>query len=113
MARSTDRQQYLVDLLSTAVETGVSHWAETIHVEDGNGTTPDGDNLDPLGSGGHCHAAIVRDLGTGDELHIDLATIGRGVQALAARTESHDLPDVEEDAADLAVQYGLFGRIRR
>ena len=50
--RSPERTQFLVDVLSTAVETGISYWAETVHVEDHTGTTPEGDNLDPLGSGG-------------------------------------------------------------
>lgn len=123
--RSPERTQFLVDVLSTAVETGVSYWAETIHVEDQTGTVPEGDNLDPLGSGGDCYAATVRDFETGDEHNVNLNTIARGANLLVdsginnrlvndfrdANRINGDRGDIDAANADMALQMGIFGDV--
>lgn len=121
--RSPERTQFLVDVLSTAVEVGISYWAETIHVEDRTGTTPAGDNLDPNGAGGTCYTAIIRDLETGDEHTVSIETIARGASRLASASIDNDLArdfreanrsngdrgDIDAANADMALQVGLFG----
>ncbi|HIW69751.1 MAG TPA: hypothetical protein H9878_16825 [Candidatus Dietzia merdigallinarum] len=120
-----ERTQFLVDVLSTAVEVGVSYWGAATHVEDHTGTTPDGDNLDPLGSGGNCYAATIYDLETGHEHTVNLDTIALGAARLAASAVAgdrvHDFRvanrtngargDIDADDADMALQMGLFGAI--
>lgn len=123
--RSPERTQFLVDVLSIAVETGVSYWGDTIHVEDQNGITPEGDNLGPFGSEGNCHTAIVRDFKTGDEHPVTLDTIARGAHLLAAsgldaepvndfreanRTNGEQ-GDIDDINADMALQMGIFGAV--
>jgi len=112
-------------VLSTAVETGISYWAETIHVEDHTGTTPAGDNLDPLGSGGDCYAALIREDETGTEYKVTLETIARGATKLAATSIDNDLVndfreanrtnghrgDIDAANADMALQMGVFGDV--
>ena len=123
--RSLERTQFLVDVLSTAVETGISYWAETVHVEDHTGTTPEGDNLDPLGSGGDCYAALIREDETGTEYKVTLETIARGATKLAATSINNDLVndfreanrtnghrgDIDAANADMALQMGVFGDV--
>src|SRR5699024_6726625 len=89
------------------------------------GTTPDGDNLDPLGSGGNCYAATIYDLETGHEHTVNLDTIALGAARLAASAVAgdrvHDFRvanrtngargDIDADDADMALQMGLFGAI--
>ena len=123
--RSPARTQFLVDVLSIAVETGVSYWGATIHVEDQNGITPDGDNLGPFGSEGNCHAATVRDFKTGNEHRVTLDTIARGAQLLTASgidtARANDFREanrtngergvIDDINADLALQMGIFGAV--
>src|SRR5699024_2119234 len=125
LALQDGRTQFLVDALSTAVEVGVSYWGAAIHVEDHTGTTPDGDNLDPLGSGGNCYAATIYDLETGHERTVNLDTIALGAARLAASAVAGDRVnafrvanrtngargDIDADNADMALQMGLFGAI--
>ena len=124
-ARSPERTQFLVDVLSTAVETGIGYWAEVVHVADQTGTTPAGDNLDPLGSGGDCYTATVREYETGDEHHVNLDTIVRGASLLAKSSIDNDLVndfreanrtngdrgDIDASNADMALQMGIFGDV--
>lgn len=126
VTRSPERTQFLVDVLSTAVEVGISYWAETIHVEDSTGTTPAGDNLDPNGTGGDCYRAIVRDFETGDEYTVSIETIARGAARLDSASIDNDLArdfreanrsngdrgDIDAANADMALQMGIFGDIR-
>lgn len=124
--RSSERTQFLVDVLSTAVELGISYWAETIHVEDHTGTTPAGDNLDPNGTGGNCYTAIIRDREAGAEHTVGIETITRGAARMASASIDNDLVhdfreanrtngargDIDAANADMALQMGLFGDLR-
>ena len=126
LAQETDdRIEFLVDVLSTAVEVGVSYWGATIHVEDHTGTTPEGDNLDPIGTGGDCYAATIRDYETGTNHHVNLGTIARGARLLAnstinnqlvndfreANSTNGDRGDIDAANADMALQMGIFGDV--
>ena len=95
------------------------------HVEDHTGTTPAGDNLDPLGSGGDCYAALIREDETGTEYKVTLETIARGATKLAATSINNDLVndfreanrtnghrgDIDAANADMALQMGVFGDV--
>ena len=124
-ARDAERTEFLVDVLSTAVETGISYWAAAVHVEDSTGTTPEGDNLDPLGSGGNCYAATIREWETGAEYAVNLDTIARGAARLCHTGIDNDLVndfreanrtngnrgDIDVENADMALQMGIFDDI--
>lgn len=90
MTPNATHTQFLVNVLSTAGEIGISHWAETIHIEGPDGITPEGDNLDPRGSGGNNHAATIRDYDTGDTHHIALDTIRQGLRLLNQHQAAND-----------------------
>lgn len=122
---TTTRTQFLVDLLSTAVEVGISYWGDTIQVEDSTGVTPEGDNLDPIGSGGNAYVAIVREDETGEEHRVNLDTIAKGAKLLSESAISNQLVndfreadqtnggrgDFDAGSADMALQMGIFGEI--
>lgn len=114
MTPNATHTQFLVNVLSTAVEIEISHWAETIHIEGPDGTTPEGDNLDPRGSGGASHAATIRDYDTGDTHHITLDTIRQGLRLLNQHRAANDAgtrSDIEAETADTALQLALFGTV--
>lgn len=122
---SSSRKQFLVDLLSTAVEVGISYWGDTLHVEDSAGATPEGDNLDPIGSGGNAYVAIVREDETGEEHRVNLDTIAKGAKLLSESAINNQLVndfreadrsnggrgDFDAGSADMALQMGIFGEI--
>src|SRR5699024_903358 len=79
-------------------------------------------NLDPLGSGGNCYAATIREWETGDEYAVNLDTIARGAARLCHSGIDNDLVndfreanrtngnrgDIDVENADMALQMGIF-----
>ena len=122
--RSPERTQFLVDVLTTAIEGGIGYWAEVTHFEDQTGTEPEGEYLGPF-QHADCYAATVRDYETGDEHSVTLDTIARGANRLAATSIDNDLVndfrdanrtngdrgDIDATNADMALQMGIFGDV--
>ena len=114
MARSAHRQQFLADILATAIEGGINHWADV-----------DATDTDVFGR--QYTSARILDREDGSEfgtMHIvDLDTIAHGLTELVASDEypftelrkanrtSGGEGDYDAADADAIVQFGLYEHI--
>lgn len=114
--------QFLIDVFCTAVEGGITYWAEIRRYHWTN--DPKGNPLDHPDVDGFY--AIVREEDEEDDLRIDREVIERGVQrilsgdnvvgqwlldAVQAAADNYDAGEIDADGADAIVQAGLFGEI--
>lgn len=118
--------QFLADVLTTAVEGGITYWATLAQVyraKDGDPLPLDdlsvyGVDVHEEDDGGHVHRAV-----TLDTVHTGIHRIVSGSVEIAPSLrhviagavlgygEGPDAGDIDADAADVIVQAGLFGEV--
>lgn len=125
MERSAERQQFLADILSTALEGGVNYWAQVDEIRRG-GDYPDGDwhyescRLFESGDGDttchltrqECqgHTVTVETVAKGVGIILRMSPQSRHYWSLQFATSERDAGDVDADMADDIVQCGIFGQ---
>lgn len=132
-ARSEKREQFLADIISTAVEGGIGYWSQCSHYQwvdysnSGNLFGPVGEKDPSKGTCATVHVLNADESGYVEEgLEITVETVARGLglikspefgvnsrmrgEILVADVEN-DAGMIDSDDADVIVQAGLFGEV--
>ena len=110
--RGEERTTFLADVMTTALEGGINYWAEVDDVS----TVEDPNEV----LGWRYNGAHLVGYEDGEGYSIDLNTIARGLNLIAAKypashitkgNREQDAGDIDAIDADAVVQYGLFGEL--
>jgi hypothetical protein len=129
--RTAERETFLADIVTTAVEGGMNYWAQTSGYRWYSLSLPDGGgSADPSPAGGGNAYAKVHEFGDEPKVikvhDLTIETVAKGIgilkkpeteispylrrTLLGADTEN-DAGEVDAEGADVLVQLGLFGEI--
>lgn len=117
----TVREQFLSDVITTAIEGGIGYWSVCLQYQyEGNVVVIDGKDY-----GGGTRATISP-LDTDDIWHVTPDTIARGISVIREREDfcrlairdtilaasrENDGGEIDADGADVIVQAALFGEL--
>lgn len=93
----TVSDQYLMDVLTTAVEGGIGYWSAVRDMARNNDSTVKWVQLVDLEDGG--------------EFMVTANIVLNGLQRALNDGLSIDLDDIDAEAADMIVQCGVFGKV--
>ena len=123
----TPREQFLRDILCTAVEGGTNYWAQVDQIRR-DGYRPDARVGDPgFGDWTYIGYTLHDVEGDGEEYVVTVETVKRGLKLLTQDTKiglrkdlraavmvaniSNDAGEIDSEAADCIIQAGIFGEI--
>lgn len=126
-ARTAEREQFLADIITTAIEGGTGYWAQVLQyqysLDDGEVTVYAGALAE-----GHIAHAILRPIDDPDAegMELTLDDIARGIgkitrgdarinpelrRLIDAASRENDAGDIDADAADAITQIALLGEL--
>lgn len=118
--RTPEREQFLKDVLITAVEGGINYWAAVSEYEPEKGTVTVWEDVDDDGTFGKAHLVTIDTIAHGIQVLTTGENAGKAFCMgsaeywkqflLANRTNSED-GDYDADIADNVLQAGLFDSI--